>query len=192
MLDKNNIKIFISAGHFPEEDGYYNRDLRLSEHAEAVKVVDNLITIVDSNRDILNIDIVRVPAKNLVEKVKFINARSLDNDLAIEVHFNAFEQGSAQGFEVLEYKENLKLNFAEYMLYSMTNTLPFKSRGIKYRKNLYLLHRTKIKSVIVEFLFLDNKLEASYLFHPNAHNILALSIYYALLSYINKEDRRYY
>lgn len=72
--------IFVSAGHYPAAPGAkYGRFI---EHDEAMVWAELIAdTLGDSG--------VLVPTGFLREKVAFINERSLNGDVAIEIHFNA-------------------------------------------------------------------------------------------------------
>ena len=63
--------------------------------------------------------------------------------------------------------------------------LPFTDRGLKKRDDLYLLKATTIPAVIVEILFIDNDQEASYLFYPRAHLLIAKAIFRGIEEHID-------
>ncbi len=80
-------------------------------------------------------------------------ANSMDSDLFISCHANAFD-GSANGCEVVEYR---KTKLGELIAKNQANALGIKNRGSKQNKNLYELKHTKMKAIINEICFIDNK-----------------------------------
>jgi N-acetylmuramoyl-L-alanine amidase len=95
--------IFISAGHYPAKPGAKYE--RFIEHDEAVIWAQLLV-------DQLGDDATLVPTGVLKEKVAYINTRTLQGDIAVEIHFNAAvdEDGNnvGRGSETLYYPDSTK------------------------------------------------------------------------------------
>lgn len=182
---ESNSKIFLSAGHSKESDGYFNKTLNLSEHSVATSVVNHIHIIDSNNRYEL------VPDGGLNSKVSFINKNAIKgNDVCIEIHFNSSnEHSGANGIEALIYPGSITgKKLGNCLLKSMCNYLPFNNRGLKERTDLYFLHKTIIPSVIVEVLFLDNNTEASYLLYAYAYDIIARSLDEGIYNFIRQSN----
>jgi len=145
---------------------------------------DNLSAIIDTSN-------VKPYNKSLSYKAFFVKRDGYD--LTIETHLNSAISPLATGIEVLYCigkKESKTL--AMCVAKSLSNYLPFKLRGDKgtvERKNLYILKATPCPTVIVEVLFLSNKIDKTYLMFPRAAEIVANSLYTGIKNYIsNKGD----
>ena len=96
----------------------------------------------------------------LSEIVKKCDAHTVDLDISI--HFNAGRNdysgdGSTGGTEVLVYSENSKsYPYAEEITNSIAK-LGYRNRGVKVRKDLYVLANTKAPAVLIECCFVDDK-----------------------------------
>jgi N-acetylmuramoyl-L-alanine amidase len=90
--------IFISAGHYPESPGA--KFERFIEHDEAILWAESIAGMLGGNGTL-------VPTGVLRKKVAFINERTMDGDVAIEVHFNAATDSNGKnvgrGCETLYY-----------------------------------------------------------------------------------------
>jgi len=82
-------------------------------------------------------------------------ANSLNLDLFICCHVNAFETDKAQGCEV-EYISAKAKVYADRVSAQIA-TLGFTNRGSKSRPNLYVLKYTKAVAILVEPFFCDTK-----------------------------------
>ncbi|MGL5711717.1 MAG: N-acetylmuramoyl-L-alanine amidase, partial [Paraclostridium sp.] len=96
----------------------------------------------------------------LYDVVKMANSYNLD--LAISHHLNSFHDEEANGVEVLVYDLNDKktVKIANDILSELTK-LGLRNRGVKERKNLYWLNKTKAKAILIEYLFVSNKSDVS-------------------------------
>ena len=87
---------------------------------------------------------------------------SHDVDLDISIHFNSGRKdlkgdGSIGGTEVLVYSENSKsYTYAEKITNSISK-LGYRNRGVKVRKDLYVLANTKAPALLIECCFVDDK-----------------------------------
>lgn len=90
---------------------------------------------------------------NVLSKiVKKCNSHTVDLDISI--HFNA---GGGNGTEVLVYSKDSKAyTYAEKITNSIAK-LGYKNRGVKVRKDLYVLANTKAPAVLIECCFVDSK-----------------------------------
>lgn len=98
---------------------------------------------------------------NILSKiVKKCNSHTVDLDISI--HFNSGRNdysgdGSTGGTEVLVYSENSKsYTYAEKIANSISK-LGYRNRGVKVRKDLYVLANTKAPALLIECCFVDDK-----------------------------------
>lgn len=140
--------IFLSAGHSPSAPGAAWKGFQ--EHAEAALWVAEL-----GNR--LGTAAVAVPTGTLGQKVAWINARANKWDIALEVHFNAAANSSAEGCETLYSPNSTRgKTIAQRLQNSMAEF--FLSRGIKpgwfqqdkSKGPLAFLVQTRCAAVIIE------------------------------------------
>ena len=88
-------------------------------------------------------------AEYLKKTVELVNKE--DVDYFISIHFNA---GGGKGIEVYTYKGKIlqpALNICKDI-----ELLGFNNRGIKEGSNLYVINKTKAKSILVEVCFVDS------------------------------------
>lgn len=145
--------IFISAGHYPARPGA--KWERFIEHDEAVVWQQMLC-------ELLGDDCIEVPVGILRDKVNFINERSMNGDIAIEIHFNAARDSNnnpiGRGCETLYYPGSEKgKHIAQLCQDALALVFP-PSRGVKegwYRMDPsrgadFFLAKTKCPSIIIE------------------------------------------
>ena len=77
-----------------------------------------------------------------------------DYDLVIELHLNSSDKSSAHGTEVL-YVSDTGREYAEAIEKQLATV--FRSRGAKYRNDLYILNQTNAPAVILETFFCTSK-----------------------------------
>ncbi len=145
--------IFISAGHHPAAPGATFD--RFIEHDEAIIWAEQMA-------DKLGLDSTLVPVGTLSQKVSYINARIMDGDVAIEIHFNAARDADnepiGRGCETLYYPGSER---GEHLATQCQDALALAfppDRGIKegwYRMDPkrgadFFLARTKCPAVILE------------------------------------------
>jgi N-acetylmuramoyl-L-alanine amidase len=84
-------------------------------------------------------------------------------DLTISIHCNSFNSTS-HGHEVLYYPTSTKgKKLAQSIQTALVKTVGLRDRGVKPRKDLCVLTRTKSVAVIVETAFISNPNEAKLL-----------------------------
>ncbi|WP_286154413.1 N-acetylmuramoyl-L-alanine amidase [Thomasclavelia cocleata] len=94
------------------------------------------------------------------ENLKNIVSKCNDNtvDLDISIHFNA-SNGQGHGVEVLQYSD--KTQAIAQNICNAIAQLGFKNRGVKERKDLYVLKKTKAPAILIECCFCDSEIDAS-------------------------------
>lgn len=150
------MNICISVGHSILKNGNCTSADGLINEYQYCK---NLAPVIQDTllKEGVKVDVIICPEREFkckneekIYKLEKINRSSYD--LVIELHLNNFN-GSAKGTEVLYYSSIGK----EYAL-KVVNKLGviFNNRGIKERKDLYMLKSTKPPTIIIETFFCDN------------------------------------
>nr|CAA72264.1 N-acetylmuramoyl-L-alanine amidase [Bacillus phage 12826] len=90
---------------------------------------------------------------NLNRLVASCNARPAAGRLDISLHFNASDDASATGVEVLYYDQ---VNLADRVSESISRVTGLRDRGPKVRKDLAVLARTNAPAILIELAFITN------------------------------------
>ncbi len=145
----------IHAGHntiVPGANGYF------SETTESRNVKNAVISKLQS-LDYKVYDCTDDSGKTQNENLKNIVSKCNDHaaDLNISIHFNA-SNGQGHGVEVLQYSNKTKT--AAQNICNAIAQLGFKNRGVKERKDLYVLKHTKAPAILIECCFCDSEIDA--------------------------------
>lgn len=85
-------------------------------------------------------------------------------DITISVHCNSFSQSTANGHECIHYPTpNSGQKLAQAIQTELVKQIGLRDRGVKARKDLCVLTRTKSIAVLVETAFISNPSEAKLL-----------------------------
>ena len=125
----------------------------INESVETREVGNALISLLRANdHEVINCTIDRANSQNayLKEAVNLANNKTLD--YFISIHFNA---GGGQGVEVYTYKGRQFTDALEVC--ANISALGFKNRGVKDGSGLYVVHKTKAKSMLIECCFVDTE-----------------------------------
>ncbi len=95
---------------------------------------------------------------NLGERCRIANSNNAD--LFVSIHINSSDNLQANGTETLCYSRN---RLAELIQKNLLLKLKLRDRGVKERKDLYVLNGTKMTAVLCELAFLSNKKEAEFI-----------------------------
>ena len=145
------MKIAINCGHTLEGPGSGAIGI-INESIETRNVGERLIRLLKNNgHKVINctVDKANTQAEYLKKTVELVNKE--DVDYFISIHFNA---GGGKGIEVYTYKGKIlqpALNICKDI-----ELLGFNNRGIKEGSNLYVINKTKAKSILVEVCFVDS------------------------------------
>ncbi|WP_279155375.1 N-acetylmuramoyl-L-alanine amidase [Thomasclavelia cocleata] len=145
------MKIAINCGHTLEGPGSGAKGI-LNESIETRNVGERLIRLLKNNgHEVINctVDKANSQMEYLKKTVELANRE--DVDYFISIHFNA---GGGKGIEVYTYKGKIlqpALNICKDI-----ELLGFNNRGIKEGSNLYVINKTKAKSILVEVCFVDS------------------------------------
>jgi N-acetylmuramoyl-L-alanine amidase len=143
-------KIFINAGHTLESKGTGAIGY-LSESLETRKVANALAIYLRRVGKNVHHATINKSSNYLKDVCDYVNRIGDKNDLFISIHFNSFNK-KARGSEV--YTWNAEPNNS---INKELSKLGFKDRGIKKGNHLYVIKHTKMKAILVEVCFIDNK-----------------------------------
>jgi N-acetylmuramoyl-L-alanine amidase len=151
------MRLNIHAGHGPDGKIGCGAVGLIKESTEARKVTKLVIKyLTQSGHTVYDCTVNDGTSQsNILSKI-VKKCNSHDVDLDISIHFNA---GGGNGTEVLVYSENSKsYTYAEKIVNSIAK-LGYKNRGVKVRKDLYVLANTKAPALLVECCFTDSKID---------------------------------
>lgn len=183
ITEETMAKIILDPGHGGKDpgavyEGRQEKDDNLSLALRVGELLENEGVDVDFTR---MTDVYHTP----YEKAQYGNQK--DGDLFLSFHRNAAATPNAsQGAEVLVYEdEGLKGDLARKINENLEQ-IGFKNRGVVERKNLVVLRRTGMPSLLIETGFIDND-EDNQLFDEKFEEI-ANGIANAVLELLKKED----
>ncbi len=158
------MKIAIHAGHNKSNGIACGATGFLDESKEARKLVKKIIaygkkkghTFIDCTVSDGKSDATQVLRK-IVEK-----SNSQKVDLCLSIHFNSGASdkkgnGKTTGTECLIYNNTGKKKTIAKKICKNMEKLGFKNRGVKIRKDLYVLRKTNAQAILVEVCFVDDK-----------------------------------
>lgn len=147
--------INVHGGHnriVPGASGYL--DEVTEDRAVTAQVIDKLRALGHTVYDCTD-DSGHTQGQNLANIVHECNAR--DVDLNVSIHFNA---GGGAGTEVLVYSDTGSAAGYASKICTAISELGYRNRGVKERKNLYVLRRTTAPALLVECCFVDSAADA--------------------------------
>ncbi|MDE7185278.1 MAG: N-acetylmuramoyl-L-alanine amidase [Lachnospiraceae bacterium] len=177
--------IGINCGHTESGFGYGAVGIiKESEHTRLVgQALMNLlrsagITVIDCTIDQAN-----TKQEYLAAAVALANRKDLD--WFISIHFNASKEHTGHGVEVYTY-EGRQYQDALDVCANIAD-LGFTNRGVKAGSGLYVIRKTKAKSMLIEVCFCDNEADVSTYLTMGEEKIAEM-IYKALVSYTKEQD----
>lgn len=150
------MRILVNAGHGGIDTGAVNGTLyeRDVNKKIAIKLCEHLM---NDNHVVTYFQ----QTKSVNDVWQFENKSSYD--ITISIHCNSFSSTS-QGHEVLYYPTPAQgEKLARAIQTSLVKTIGLRDRGVKLRKDLCVITRTKSIAVIVETAFISNPNEAKLL-----------------------------
>jgi N-acetylmuramoyl-L-alanine amidase len=111
---------------------------------------------------------------------RVIAANNGGADYFISIHHNACPGG--YGSEILCYPEERAENFAKAILPEIAK-LGFRNRGVKFRRDLYVLNKTKMPAILIECAFCDSEIDMK---NYNADS-MAEAIFVGICKALNKK-----
>lgn len=115
---------------------------------------------------------------NLGERCRIANSNNAD--LFVSIHINSSKNIQANGTETLCYSKN---RFAGLIQKNLLSKLKLKDRGVKERRDLYVLNGTKMTAVLCELAFLSNKKEAEFIKKDSFLSLSAEAIVMGICEY---------
>ncbi len=135
------------------------------------------VTVIDCTIDQAN-----TQQEYLAAAVELANWQALD--WFISIHFNASAAHTGRGVEVYTY-EGRQYQDALDVCANIAD-LGFMNRGVKAGSGLYVIRKTKAKSMLIECCFCDNQQDIDTYMAAGGAEAIAKAIYAALLDNISK------
>ena len=173
------MKIYLIAGHQINKRGANGI---FKEEIETIKLRDSIAEYLKQH----NLEaITDNDTQNLSEVISMINKTCLEDDLIIDIHFNAYN-GKSRGTEAFTYSQQL---IAQRIVNITSDSLKIPNRGVKNIKysqhnRLAILQDTKCKAILWEVCFCDNKEDVNN--YKNNKTILINNIAELLLNIQNQ------
>lgn len=174
--------IGINCGHTISGAGYgaagfikESEHTRLVGHALMGLLKAAGVTVIDCTIDQAN-----TQNEYLAAAVALANRQELD--WFISIHFNASKAHTGHGVEVYTYKGRQYQDALDVC--DNLSELGFTNRGVKAGSGLYVIRKTKAKSMLIEVCFCDNQEDVSLYQSVGAEGI-AEAIFEALWDYVN-------
>ncbi len=180
------MKIGINCGHTAGGAGYgavgiiresnhtrlVGRELMRLLQTAGVKVIDCTIDRAGTQNEYLS------------KVVELANREDLD--WFISIHFNASSAHTGQGTEVYTYKGR-QYPDAVSICKNLEN-LGFRNRGVKEGTGLYVIRKTKAKSMLIEVCFCDNQQDINIYEAAGGAGGIAEAIFKGLQGYVNATE----
>lgn len=173
------MRIGLNAGHTISGPGYGTSGV-IVESQDTRKVVARLTEIFKSMGVTVvpcTIDKAASQSAYLKQAVALANQDTLD--WFISIHFNNDSAKQGKGVEVYTYKGRQYQDALEVCEH--ISALGFNNRGVKDGSGLYVVHRTKAKSMLIEVCFVNDPDASNY---KNKFNDVCNAIAYALADYV--------
>lgn len=157
------MKFNVHAGHNPDGKIACGACGLIKESTEARKVKKEVIKLLRAKGHTVY-DCTCANGKSQTNVLKKIVTKCNKHkvDLDISIHFNAGAgdkkgNGQTTGTEVYVYSAKSAAYPAAVRVDKAIKKLGFKDRGVKERKDLYVLHRTNSPAMLIECCFVDDK-----------------------------------
>lgn len=175
--------IGINCGHTAKGPGYGAVGvIKESEHTRLVgRLLMDLFCAAGVKVADCTIDEANTQGEYLSAVVALANRQDLD--WFVSIHFNASNGHNGQGVEVYTY-EGRQYQDAISVCENIS-ALGFKNRGVKSGSGLYVVRKTKAKSMLIEVCFCDNQEDAAR-YISIGHNKIAEAIFYAVWGSMEK------
>ena len=167
--------IGVNCGHTASGAGYgavgiikESEHTRLVGHALIEKLRTAGVNVVDCTIDSAN-----TQAEYLAAAVALANREDLD--WFISIHFNASATHTGQGVEIYTYQGKQYQDALDVC--SNIAALGFKNRGVKDGSGLYVVKRTKAKSMLIEVCFCDNQQDVDIYNNAGGADAIAQAIF---------------
>lgn len=193
--------VVIDAGHGGESTGTYSWGKTISEKTVNLKVTQYLKELTDSSENQkLKVYYTRTGDEYVSLEQRLALTQEVSADFFISIHCNGDTSRSTCGIETLytgkDFGRKKGKNqtgtasaldgltsrcMAEICQEELTKAIGLEDRGIMERRDLYLLHHTKIPGVIVELGFMSNPKDMSVLKKSKYQKKAAQAIYDSMI-----------
>lgn len=157
------MKINVHAGHNPDGKKACGAVSFIKESTEARKVKDLVIKYLkQQGHTVYDCTVDNGTSASDVLKKIIAKCNNHSVSLDVSIHFNSGAKdkngnGKTTGTEVLIYSNTSKAKDKATNIAKEIAKLGFKNRGVKTRKDLYFLRKTKAASLLIECCFVDDK-----------------------------------
>lgn len=178
--------IGVNCGHTASGPGYGAAGIiKESEHTRLVgQALMSLlrsagITVIDCTVDQAN-----TQQEYLAAAVALANRQDLD--WFVSIHFNASKNHAGHGAEVYTYEGRQYQDALDVC--ANLSALGFTNRGVKAGSGLYVIRKTKAKSMLIEVCFCDNEQDMAIYKAAGGAQGIAAAIFEALWDYVNTSE----
>lgn len=112
-------------------------------------------------------------------------ANNNNADLFVSIHCNALDGNSPMGVETY-YRTPQSVDFAKSIHKNMIQTLGTPDRGARGDRNLFVIRKTTMPSVLVEIGYISNKIEEANLANATHQKKVAQAVYKGIKEYLGK------
>ena len=171
--------IVVDPGHGGIDPGYIGRSGILEKNL-------NLL-IALKLKNILNnagakVVMTRATDRTVRNKDVVALANGTKADLFVAIHLNSFVDPRISGCETYYFTPKSR-KFAVVMERTLSRTIKRKSRGVK-RETYYAVHHTTMPAVLVEPVYLTNRLEEMLVLNPQYQTAIANGIFKGITDYV--------
>lgn len=163
--NKNDLKIFIDAGHGGKDSGATG--FGIYEKNVTLDIAKHTATILKSKYKGVDVRMSRTTDKFIELKERANMANRWGADYFVSIHNNSFN-GSAHGFESFIFNGGVSQNTItkqNQMHDYIIKQLGASNRG-KKTANFSVLRNTQMPAILLEYLFIDNRVENALLSDP--------------------------
>ena len=195
LRNDGKIHIVIDAGHGGPDPGARNFKLNIFEKDIARKVVDAVMSMIDTNK--YTVLETRPKDSNIHRHSRIDLANKFKTDLLISFHCNAFTGGYLNGVEIhlsdssLNIKDStskanphkkINMGFADTLSKNMAYVFPdMKRNGVVNRKDrIWIIYAGDFPSVLVEWGYINNEKDIAIMQDPVAHQVLARAVWHSI------------
>ncbi len=179
--------VVIDAGHGGKDPGSFSFDGKTSEKSVNLKIVNYMKDFFDK-QDTVKVYYTRTTDTTTYLKSRTDLANKVDADYLISVHNNAYFTNEVYGSEIL-YDEKDKSGkskaLAADMLQGVTDVLKSRYRGLNEGSKIYVIHHTRMPSVLMEVGYLTNDKDLALLKNENKLKDCAEAMYNAIMRAVN-------
>lgn len=192
FVSDNKIHIVIDAGHGGPDPGAINKKTGDYEKNICSNIVTELVKMGDTNR--YSILQTRPGDSNIHRHDRILMANKFKPNLLLSIHINSFIESYLNGFEIgfsdsslnivdSLSKPNPNYNTNKLLSNSLSNNIGYafpqmKNRGIRVRKDrIWMIYAGEYPSILIEWGYISNLKDLAIIKDPNAHQLLAQSIW---------------